>query len=42
MSLGAIITAVVTPLQPDGAVDESGFVELLGYCAEHGSDGFVI
>jgi 4-hydroxy-tetrahydrodipicolinate synthase len=42
VSLGAIITAVITPMKPDGSIDEAGFVELLGYCAENGSDGFVV
>ena len=42
MSLGAILTAVVTPMNPDGSVDEPGFVELLAWCAENGSDGFVV
>ena len=42
MSLGAILTAVVTPMNPDGSIDEPGFVELLTWCAENGSDGFVV
>lgn len=42
MSLGAILTAVVTPMHPDRSVDEAGFVELLAWCAAHGSDGFVV
>ena len=42
MSLGAILTAVITPMAPDGSIDEAGFVELLGWCAENGSEGFVV
>ena len=42
MSLGAILTAVITPMNPDGSVDEAGFVELLAWCASNGSDGFVV
>ena len=42
MSLGAIITAVITPMNADGSVDEAGFVELLNRCAANGSDGFVV
>lgn len=42
MSLGAILTAVVTPMHPDRSIDEAGFVELLAWCASNGSDGFVV
>jgi 4-hydroxy-tetrahydrodipicolinate synthase len=41
-SLGSIITAIVTPFDAAGKVDEDGFVELLDYLAAHGSDGFVV
>src|SRR3954449_8912137 len=41
-ALGTVITAIVTPFTEDGAVDEDGFVSLLHYVAEHGSDGFVV
>jgi len=41
-SLGSIITAIVTPFDAQGRVDETGFVELLDYLAAHGSDGFVV
>ena len=40
--LGAILTAVVTPMHADGRVDEDTFVALLGHLAEHGSDGVVV
>ncbi len=42
MSLGSIITAIITPFDSDGKVDEAGFVALLGHLAANGSDGFVI
>lgn len=41
-SLGSIITAIVTPFDAAGKVDEEGFVELLNSLAANGSDGFVI
>ena len=41
-SLGSIITAIVTPFDQQGNVDEAGFVELLDHLAANGSDGFVI
>ncbi|MSX01700.1 MAG: 4-hydroxy-tetrahydrodipicolinate synthase [Actinobacteria bacterium] len=41
-TLGAIITAIVTPFDQAGDVDEEGFVELLAHLAANGSDGFVI
>ena len=40
--LGAILTAVVTPMRPDGSVDEDAFVALLAHLADHGSDGVVV
>jgi 4-hydroxy-tetrahydrodipicolinate synthase len=39
---GAILTAIVTPFDDDGAIDETAFVELMAHLAEHGSDGFVV
>ena len=41
-SLGSIITAIITPFDGEGNVDEAGFVELLYHLAANGSDGFVI
>ena len=41
-SLGSIITAIVTPFDAAGKVDEEGFVELLDHLAANGSDGFVV
>ncbi len=40
--LGAIITAIVTPFDAHGAVDESAFVDLMHHLAANGSDGFVV
>ena len=40
--LGAILTAIVTPFDADGAVNEDCFVALMRHLAENGSDGFVV
>lgn len=40
--LGAILTAIVTPFDESGAVDERAFVDLMGHLAANGSDGFVV
>src|SRR5579862_3516002 len=42
LSLGAILTAIVTPFDADGRVNEEAFVALMAHLAEHGSDGFVV
>jgi 4-hydroxy-tetrahydrodipicolinate synthase len=41
-SLGTILTAIVTPFDEDGRVNEDAFVALMGHLAENGSDGFVV
>jgi 4-hydroxy-tetrahydrodipicolinate synthase len=41
-SLGTILTAIVTPFDEQGRVDEDSFVALMGHLAAHGSDGFVV
>ncbi|HEY5192591.1 MAG TPA: 4-hydroxy-tetrahydrodipicolinate synthase [Solirubrobacteraceae bacterium] len=41
-SLGTILTAIVTPFDEQGRVDEESFVALMHHLAEHGSDGFVV
>lgn len=41
-ALGAILTAIVTPFDEDGAVDERAFVSLMAHLYAHGSDGFVV
>jgi 4-hydroxy-tetrahydrodipicolinate synthase len=40
--LGAILTAMVTPFDARGRVDEEAAVELMHYLADHGSDGLVV
>jgi 4-hydroxy-tetrahydrodipicolinate synthase len=40
--LGAILTAMVTPFDADGCVDEDAAVRLMNHLVEHGSDGLVI
>jgi 4-hydroxy-tetrahydrodipicolinate synthase len=40
--LGSILTAIVTPFDDEGAVDEQAFVSLLHHLAGNGSDGFVV
>lgn len=42
LSLGTILTAIVTPFHSNGAVDEEAFVALMHHLAAHGSDGFVV
>lgn len=39
---GSILTAMVTPFDADGRVDEEAAVELMHRLVEHGSDGLVI
>jgi 4-hydroxy-tetrahydrodipicolinate synthase len=40
--LGTILTAIVTPFDADGAVNDESFVALMTHLAENGSDGFVV
>jgi 4-hydroxy-tetrahydrodipicolinate synthase len=40
--LGTILTAIVTPFDAGGRVDEEAFVALMAHLAGHGSDGFVV
>jgi 4-hydroxy-tetrahydrodipicolinate synthase len=40
--LGSVITAMVTPFRPDGAVDLERFRELATFLVENGSDGLVV
>jgi 4-hydroxy-tetrahydrodipicolinate synthase len=42
MSLGSILTAIVTPFDDQLAVNEQAFVDLMHHLAAHGSDGFVV
>jgi 4-hydroxy-tetrahydrodipicolinate synthase len=41
-TLGAILTAIVTPFHADGSLDEQAFVDLMHHLAASGSDGFVV
>jgi 4-hydroxy-tetrahydrodipicolinate synthase len=41
-SLGAILTAMVTPFGADGRVDEDAAVRLMHHLVDHGSDGLVV
>jgi 4-hydroxy-tetrahydrodipicolinate synthase len=41
-ALGTILTAIVTPFDEQGQVDEESFVALMHHLAVHGSDGFVV
>jgi 4-hydroxy-tetrahydrodipicolinate synthase len=40
--LGAILTAMVTPFDAQGRVDEEAAVALMHHLADHGSDGLVV
>lgn len=42
VDLGAILTAIITPFDADGNVDEDSFVRLMHHLAANGSDGFVV
>jgi 4-hydroxy-tetrahydrodipicolinate synthase len=42
VSLGSILTAMVTPFGPDGRVDEEAAVALMEHLVSHGSDGLVM
>ena len=42
MELGTILTAMVTPFDADGNVDDETAVALMHHLVEHGSDGLVI
>lgn len=40
--LGAVLTAIVTPFDSEGRVNEESFVALMRHLARNGSDGFVV
>jgi 4-hydroxy-tetrahydrodipicolinate synthase len=42
LDLGAILTAMVTPFDARGELDEDAAVRLMGHLLEHGSDGLVL
>ncbi|NHN56132.1 4-hydroxy-tetrahydrodipicolinate synthase [Calidifontibacter sp. DB0510] len=39
---GRMITAMVTPMKPDGAIDYDGVAALAAYLVDHGHDGLVV
>jgi 4-hydroxy-tetrahydrodipicolinate synthase len=41
-ALGTILTAIVTPFDTEGKVNEESFVALMAHLAKNGSDGFVV
>jgi 4-hydroxy-tetrahydrodipicolinate synthase len=41
-NLGAILTAMVTPFDMDGRLDEEATVRLMHHLVDHGSDGLVV
>jgi 4-hydroxy-tetrahydrodipicolinate synthase len=42
MRLGGILTAMVTPFDPDGGLDEDAVARLIRHLLENGSDGLVL
>jgi 4-hydroxy-tetrahydrodipicolinate synthase len=42
MTIGGILTAMVTPFDKDGALDEAAAVRLMHHLLENGSDGLVL
>jgi 4-hydroxy-tetrahydrodipicolinate synthase len=42
LDLGAILTAMVTPFDARGELDEDAAVRLMGHLLDHGSDGLVL
>jgi 4-hydroxy-tetrahydrodipicolinate synthase len=42
VSIGGVLTAMVTPFDRDGALDEDAAVRLMHHLLEHGSDGLVL
>jgi 4-hydroxy-tetrahydrodipicolinate synthase len=42
VAIGGILTAAVTPFDPNGQIDEQAFVRLLAHLSENGSDGVVV
>jgi 4-hydroxy-tetrahydrodipicolinate synthase len=41
-NIGPILTAMVTPFDAEGSVDEEAAVRLMNHLVEHGSDGLVV
>ncbi len=39
---GQVLTAMVTPFHPNGAIDDNGVVQLVNHLLDNGSDGIVV
>src|SRR5690349_4972933 len=39
---GQVLTAMVTPFDPQGEIDETGVARLVDYLFENGSDGLIV
>lgn len=42
LDLGTVLTAIVTPFDDEGKVNDESFVALMHHLAAHGSEGFVV
>lgn len=42
LGLGTVLTAIVTPFDEQGKIDEGSFVALMNHLAAHGTEGFVV
>ena len=42
MPIGGVLTAMVTPFDTDGQLDEAAAVRLMRHLLDHGSDGLVL
>jgi 4-hydroxy-tetrahydrodipicolinate synthase len=42
MNLGAVLTAIITPFDAEGRVNEDAFAALMRHLVDNGSDGFVV
>src|SRR2546421_11337047 len=42
MPIGGVLTAMVTPFDADGRLDEAATVRLMRHLLDHGSDGLVL
>ena len=42
MPIGGVLTAMVTPFDADGQLDEAAAVRLMRHLLDHGSDGLVL
>lgn len=42
LGLGTVLTAIVTPFDENGKIDDESFVALMHHLAAHGTEGFVV